>query len=102
MAFLDPFDHVFNFNGLELCPLYEEFNAIVGRTPTKIEIAVFTNQIVIYPRLGSTLFDLSSNKLDELVTLDKRLIPLQLIGACSKKRPGSPPWVCILSCYLFL
>ena len=30
MAFLDPFDHVFNFNGLELCPLYKEFKDIVG------------------------------------------------------------------------
>ena len=30
MAFWDPFEHVFYFNGLKLCPLYEEFSAIVG------------------------------------------------------------------------
>ena len=43
MAFLDPYEHVFHFNGLELSPFYEEFSAIVGRTPTKTEIIIFTN-----------------------------------------------------------
>ena len=52
MAFWDPFEYLFRFNGLELCPLYEEFSAIVRRTPTKTEITVFTNQTVMYPGMG--------------------------------------------------
>ena len=102
MAFWDPYEHFFHFGSLELRPLYEEFNTIAGWTPTKIEVIVFTNQTVIYPGIGSTLFELSPNKLDELVTPDKRLFPLQLLGDYSKKTPGSPPWACILSYYLFL
>ena len=102
MAFWDPLEHVFFFNGLEICLVYEEFSAIAGRNPTKTEAVVFTNQTVVYPRMRSIIFDLSLNKLYELVMPDKRLIPLQLLGTYSKKRLGSPPWACILSCYLFL
>ena len=70
----------------------------MGWTPTETKTTVFTNQIVMYPGMGSMLFDLSPNKLDELVTPDKWLIPLQLLGTCNKKRLGSPPWAHILSC----
>ena len=30
VSFWDPWNHVFNFNGHELCPLLEEFSAILG------------------------------------------------------------------------
>ena len=49
MAFWDLYEHIFRFSELKLCPPYEEFSAIVGQTPTEIEIVVFTNQTVIYP-----------------------------------------------------
>ena len=29
IQFWDPIDHVFRFNGYEICPLYEEFAAIM-------------------------------------------------------------------------
>ena len=55
----DPYEHVFQINAMELCPLYEEFSAIVGRIPTKTEEAIFIDQDIKYPRLGLALFDLS-------------------------------------------
>ena len=41
ISFWDLYEHIFRFNTMELCPLYEEFSAIVGRIPTKIVEAVF-------------------------------------------------------------
>ena len=71
ISFWDPYEHVFWFNTMDLCPLYEEFSAITRRIPTKIEEAVFIDQDIKYSWLGSALFDLSPQKLDELVTVDK-------------------------------
>ena len=70
------YEHVFQLNTMDLCPLYEEFSAIVGRIPTKIEEAIFIDQDIKYLGLGLTLLDLSPQKLNELVTTDKRLIPI--------------------------
>ena len=78
---------------MELCPLYEQFSAIAGRIPTKTEEAVFIYQDIKYPGLGSALFDLSPQKLDELVIADKQLISIKLLGTCTTKKSGSLPWV---------
>ena len=56
---------------MELCPLYEEFSAIAGRIPTKIEEAIFVDQDFKYPGFGSALLDLSPHKLDMLVNKNK-------------------------------
>ena len=61
---------------MKLCPLYEEFSAIVGCIPTKTDEAIFAYQDIKYLVLGIALSDLSPQKLSELVTIDKRLIRL--------------------------
>ena len=71
ISFWDPYEHVFQINVVELCPLYEDFSAIVGHIPTKTEEAIFIDQDIKYLGLGSALFDLSPQKLDELVTTNK-------------------------------
>ena len=52
---------------MDLCPLYEEFSAIAGHIPTKIEEAIFVDHDLKYLGFGSALLDLSPYKLDMLV-----------------------------------
>ena len=47
------------------------FSAIAGCIPTKTEEAIFIDQDIKYLGLGSALFDLSPQKLDELVIANK-------------------------------
>ena len=56
---------------MELCPLYEEFSAIIGCIPTKTKEAAFIDQDVKCLGLRLALFNLSQQKLNELVTADK-------------------------------
>ena len=92
---------MFRINAIELYPLYEKFNAIAGRIPTKTEEAIFVDQDLKYPGFGSALLDLSPHTLDMLVKKNKRLIPLRLLDACISKESGSLPWARLLTCYLF-
>ena len=52
ISFWDSYEHVFQINAMELCPLYEEFGAIVGCIPTKIGEVIFIDQDIKYQGLG--------------------------------------------------
>ena len=55
-SFWDPQNHIFNFNGRELCPLSEEFSAILGvylPPPTSLVLPFFRNQ---YPQEAYATF----------------------------------------------
>ena len=43
VKFWDPEDHVFQFKTVELCPMIEEFSAILGYDPSKKSVAVSCN-----------------------------------------------------------
>ena len=100
-----PRDHVFRFNGVEICPLQEEFAAILGKEYVSSSI------LVALPYLESDsvafmvpLFNLRAQTL--LLCTENGMITLsELLENCRDKPVGSSAWknilaFCLYSAYL--
>ena len=57
-TFWDPKDHVFKFNSQELCPLIEEFAAILGNSLDSTAMISLTNLNMQIPHKLITFFDM--------------------------------------------
>ena len=66
-SFWDPQNHIFNFNDRELCPMPEEFSAILGiylPPPTPLVLPLFQNQ---YPQEACDAFSLMTNEVTRVI-----------------------------------
>ena len=87
-----PQDHVFRFRGVEICPLYEEFAVILGRSYISSSIPV------ALPSLGLDsvafmvpLFNLRSPTLLSYTENGMMILP-ELLKNCRNKPVGSSAW----------
>ena len=72
--FLDPVDHVFHFNGYEICPFYEEFASIMDTECSSRDNIVQIIPNMLFPEELSALVQLPFDACRALVT--DNFIPL--------------------------
>ena len=89
-TFWDARDHVFRFNGQELCPLIEEFAAILGcLLDSTTTIALPDLNMQISTKLIS-FFDLPPDDIYSSLLPSGTLNLSSLIAACDTKDKGNP------------
>ena len=107
MSFWDPQNHVFNFNGRELCPLPEEFSAILGiylPSPAPLVLSFFRNQ---YPHEACAAFSFSPNEVTRVIPCPSSIELDALLVASAGMSAGSHAWgsavlFCLLARYLLI
>ena len=101
VSFWDPRNHVFNFNGHELCPLPEEFSAILGiylPPLTPLVLPIFRNQ---YPQEACATFSFSPNEVAKVIPCPSSIELDSLLTAAVGMSVGSHAWgSAVLFCLL--
>ncbi len=100
IKFWDPVDHVFRFNGYEICPLYEEFAAIMDTECSSRDGLVQIIPNMLFPQDLSALIRLPFETCRSLVTADS--IPLmKLRPLILQKQRNSLEWKRLIAFYLY-
>ena len=103
--FWNPRDHVFRFNGVEICPLWEEFAAILGKEYVSSSIPVALPSLELHSvAFMVPLFNLRSPTLSSYIE-NGAINLLELLENCRNKPIGSSAWknilaFCLYSAYL--
>ena len=94
-------DHVFRFNGQELCPLIEEFAAILGCSLDSTAMIALPDLDMQIPHKLISFFDMPPNDI-YLSLLPFGLMNLSsLITACETKDKNNPAWIRTVSFFLY-
>ena len=100
-TFWDIQDHVFRFNGQELCPLIEKFTAILGCSLDSTAMIILPDLNMQIPHKVISFFDMPSDNIYSSL-LPFRLMSLHsLITACETKDKNNPTWTRIVSFCLY-
>ena len=101
VTFWDTQDHVFKFNGQELCPLIEEFAAILGCSLDYTTMIILPDLNMQIPHKLISFFDMPPNEIYSSL-LPFGLINLSsLITACGTKDKNNPAWIRAVSFCLY-
>jgi len=98
--FWDPVDHVFRFNGYEICPLYEEFAAIMDTECSSRDGLVQIIPNMLFPQDLSALIGLPFDTCRALVTDDCVPLP-SLKPIILQKQKNSLEWKRLVVFYLY-
>ena len=100
-TFWDTQDHVFKFNGQELCPLIEEFTAILGCSLNSIVMIALPYLEMQIPHKLISFFDMPLDDIHSSI-LSYRLMNLSsLITAFGTKDKNNPAWIRAVSFCLY-
>ena len=100
-TFWDTQDHVFRFNGQELCPLIEEFAAIKGCSLDSTAMIILPDlNMQISHKLISFFVMPSDNIYSSLLPFGLMSLP-SLITACETKDKNNPAWIKTVSFCLY-
>ena len=89
-TFWDTRDHVFRFNGQELCPLIEEFSAIVGCSLDSTAMIALPDMDMQIPHKLIAFFDMPPNDIYSSLLLSETMNLSSLIIACETKDKNNP------------
>ena len=92
-TFWDPKDHVFIFNSQELCPLIEEFAAILGCSLDSIAMVALPDLDMQIPHRLITFFDMPPDTIYSSLLPSGFLNLSSLLTACEAKDKNTPAWV---------
>ena len=101
VTFWDIKDHVFIFNGQELCPLIEEFAAVLGCSLGSTTMIALPELDVQIPNKLITFFDLPSDDIYLCLFPFGTIKLSSLITAYETKDKDNPAWVRTVSFYLY-
>ena len=85
VTFWDARDHVFRFNGHELCPLIEEFAIILGCSLDSIVMISLPNLDIQIPHKLITFFDMPPDDIYSSLLSSRTMNISSLITACETK-----------------
>ena len=100
-TFWDTQDHVFRFNGQELCPLIEEFATILGCSLDSTAMIILPDLNMQIPHKLISFFHMPLDNIYSSL-LPSRLMNLHsLITACETKDKNNPAWIRTVSFFLY-
>ena len=100
-TFWDTRDHVFRFNGQELCPLIEEFAAILGCSLDSIAMITLPDLDMQVPHKLILFFDMSLDDIYSSLLPSRTMNLSSLITVCETKDKNNPAWIRTISFYLY-
>ena len=100
-TFWDTIDHVFRFNGQELCPLIEEFVAILGCPLDSTAMIALPNLDMQILHKLITFFDMPSDNIYSSLLPSGTMNLSSLITACEAKDKDNPGWIKTVSFCLY-
>ena len=100
-TFWDTQDHVFRFNGQELCPLVEEFAAILGCLLDSTAMITLPDLNMQIPHKLISFFDMPSDAIYSSLLPSGSMNLSSLINACETKDMSNPAWIRTVSFYLY-
>ena len=100
-TFWNPKDHVFRFNSQELCPLIEEFAAILGCSLDSTAMIALPDLDMQIPHRLITFFDMPPDNIYSSLLPSGLLNFSSLITACETKDKNTPAWVRTVSFCLY-
>ena len=100
-TFWDTQDHVFKFNGQELCPLIEEFAAILGCSLDSTVMITLPDLDIQIPHKLITFFHITPNNIYSSLLPSGTMNLSSLITTCETKDKDNPTWIRTVSFYLY-
>ena len=100
-TFWDTRDHVFRFNGQELCPLIEEFATILGCSLDSTAMIALPNMDMQIPHKLIAFFDMPPYDIYSSLLPFGTINLFSLITACETKNKNNPSWIRTVSFYLY-
>ena len=100
-TFWDTQDHVFRFHGQELCPLIEEFAAILGYSLDSTAMIILPDLNMQIPHKLVAFFYMSPDDIYSSLLPSGALNLSSLITACEKKDKNTPAWIRTVSFCLY-
>ena len=100
-TFWDPKDHVFRFNSQELCPLIEEFTAILGCSLDSTAMIALPNLDMQIPHKLIAFFDMPPDDIYSSLFPSGFLNLSSLITVCETKDKNTPAWIRTVSFCLY-
>ena len=101
VTFWDTRDHVFRFNRQELCPLIEEFTAILGCSLDSTAMIALPDMDMQIPHKLIAFFDMPSDDIYSTLLLSGTINLSSLITACETKDKNNPAWIRTVSFCLY-
>ena len=92
-TFCDPKDHVFRFNSQELCPLIEEFAAILGCSFDSTAMIALPDLDMQIPHKLISFFDMPPDNIYSSLLPSGTMNLSSLITACESKDKDNPAWI---------
>ena len=100
-TFWDPKNHVFRFNSQELCPLIEEFAAILGYSLDSTATIALPDLDMQIPHKLITFFDMPPDNIYSSLLPSGLLNLSSLITVCGTKGKNTPAWIRTISFFLY-
>ena len=100
-TFWDTKDHVFRFNSQELCPLIEEFTAILGCSLDSTAMIALPDLDMQIPHKLITFFDMPPDNIYSSLLPFRTMNLSSLITAYEIKDKENPAWIRIVSFCLY-
>ena len=100
-TFWDTQDHVFRFNGQELCPLIEEFAAILGCSLDSTAMIILPDLNIQIPHKLISFFDMPPDNIYSSLLPSGSMNLSSLITACETKDKNNRAWIKTVSFCLY-
>ena len=100
-TFWDNKDHVFRFNRQELCPLIEEFAAILGCSHDSTAMITLPDLNMQIPHKLILFFDMPADDIYSSLLPSGLMNLSSLITACEIKDKNNPAWIRTVSFCLY-
>ena len=101
VTFWDTRDYIFRSNGQELCPLIEEFTAILGCSLNSTAIITLPDMDMQIPHKLISFFDMSPDDIYSSLLPSGLMNLSSLITACETKDKNNPAWIRTISFCLY-
>ena len=101
-TFWDTQDHVFRFNGQELCPIIEEFATILGCSLDSTAMIILPDLNMQIPHKLISFFDMPPDNIYSSLLPSRSMNLHSLITTCETKDKNNPTWIKTVSFYLYV
>ena len=101
VTFWNTRDHVFRFNEQELCPLIDEFTAIVGCSLDSTAMIALPDLDMQIPHKLISFFDMPPDNIYSSLLSSGTMNLSSLITACETKDKDNPAWIRTVSFCLY-
>ena len=101
VTFWDTRDHIFRLNGQELCPIIEEFAAIMGCPLDSTVMITLPDLNMQIPHKLISFFDMSPDNIYSSLLPSGSMNLHSVITACKTKDKTNPAWIRTVSFYLY-